>query len=425
MNKNTQILTKHQKFLLGIVQLLVWVSVAAVAQTGDTFSLSSVNNRRQQAEQALTLAQRLMANRQFAKAEVCLDQAISLRHNLTEAYLLRATLRKDRDDLAGAITDYSSAIHLQPDYLEARFGRAQTRYQDRQYDAAREDFQYLLDQSDGITNEVFYRGDVRKGTFVASSATTLQSDMKSDWLNYIGLCFWHTQDYSSAERFFVEAMAHAPQDPMGYVNLGLTHEARGDTLRAIHTYQRALAVAPSHSVAQRNLLVLARQRNDTTLEQQILTNSTDGPSYDYYLQRGLFHLHRNEFTLAIRQFEQALTYEPQRTEALLHRGYAQEKTLRFSEALADYTAVIQLDPTAEKAYSNRGNIYFRQEKYAQALDDYARALSINPDNATVWLNRGLTYHRRGERAKACQDLRRAVALGSTAAAAPLAKLCAE
>ena len=423
MNKNKQIIIKYQEILLSVVILLGTPAVIAFAQAGDTLVANLTDGRSQQLEQQLHSAKQLVATDRLAEAEAQLNQIIARQPNWVEAYLLRATLRKKQSNLMGAVTDYSSAIHLQPDYSEARFGRAQVRYELQQYDAAREDFEYLLDQNGGITNEVFYRGGIQQGEFVASSVTTLQSSMKSDWLNYIGLCYYHTQNYSQAEQYFHEAVAHAPQDPMGHVNLGLTYEVTHDTLRAIYTYQRALEIAPAHAVAQRNLLSLARQRNDTTLERQTLANTADDLSYDSYFQRGLSYLQRDEYALAIQHFDQALALEPYRTEALLQRGFAHEKVLRLPAALSDYTMAIRLDPSAEKAYSNRANVYFRQEKYWQAIGDYNRVLSINPDNATVWLNRGLTYHRLGKRKEACQDLQKARTMGSTAAANPIAKLC--
>ena len=425
MHKIKQIITKFQIVLLGIVQFSVATSAIVSAQVPDLRVGDSLASDAPRARHQLSLARQLLENDRPAEAEAQLDRAIAQRHDLVEAYLLRAALRKTRGDLEGAITDYSSAIHLQPDYHEARFGRAQAYYERQRYDAARKDFQYLLDRSGGITNKVFYRGGVQRGEFVASSATTLQSNMKSDWLNYLGLCYWHTEDYRLAEQCFTEAIEHTPQEPMGYVNLGLTYEARQDTLRAIRTYQRALAVAPSHRVAQRNLLSLARQQNDTTLEAQTLAYTADDLSYDSYFQRGLSYLRQDEYDSAVRHFTQALALEPHRSEALLQRGFAYEKMLRFSEALADYTTVVRLDPTVDKAYSNRGNIYFRQKEYERAVDDYNQALAIDPNNATVWLNRGLTHHYRGERETACRDLQRAVDLGSRAAAAPLAKLCSD
>ena len=405
--------------LLGSNELL-WAQVSDTVASAIT--LRPRGSRAQQAKHCVLLAKEHLQEGRTAEAQALLTQAIALQHDLSEAYFLRAGLKREENDLKGAIVDYSVVVYEQPEYSEARFQRARTQYDAQRYEAAHEDFQYLLDHEGSQTNALYFKGNASGGEFLASSATTMQSDMKSDLLNYIGLCAWHMRDFVQAKEYFIQATEHAPQEPMAYVNLGLSYEATGDTLRAIDFYQQALQKSPAHPIALRNLSSLARQLNDATLEKELLVTG-DAPSYDALLQQGMYQHRQSDYSSAIRSFTQALRLSPQSTEVLVQRGFSYEKAGHLQEAADDYTMAIRLDPTAEKAYSNRGNVYFRLKKYAAAVTDYTQALSLNPDNAKALYNRGLAYHRLGDRGTACQDLQQALTRGNRAAAKPLAKIC--
>ena len=415
--------------MLFLFRILLWLLVGcslAVAQTPPDSTVATASafdvNRRERASEYLQQARQYVEEGRTAEAQHWLSQAISLQHDLTEAYLLRADLKREARDLPGAIVDYSVAVHQRPELYEARFQRATAQYEAGRYGAARTDFQYLLDHPAGETNAIYFKGSATPGEFVASGVTTLQTNMKLDLLNYIGLCYWHDREFKQASSYFEQAVTYQPDDPMGYVNLGLTSEALGDTLAAIRHYQRALERDPSHAVALRNLASLARKTRNATLEEQLLIYG-EHSSYDAFLQRGMYYHQHGDYPAAIESFSRALELSPQQPEALVQRGFAYEKARRDLKAEQDYTHAIRLNPQSEKAFSNRGNVRFRQKQYTAALDDYNQALALNADNATVWYNRGLTHHRLGQLPAACQDLTQALTLGYQPAKKPLDKLC--
>ncbi len=409
-----------------ILLYMWWSSLPLCAQHSDSATTAAVTQSPRQpvrqAKEFLRLAKEEINEGNPAAALALLSQAITLQPDLGEAYFLRAGLRRGEDDLIGAIVDYSVVLHLQPDDREAQFQRALTRYEAERYASAREDFQSLLDTEGGETHTVYFKGSADQSGFVASAVTTMQSDLRSDLLNYIGLCYWHTQHFVQARAYFGQAITYAPQEPTAYANQGLTYEATGDTLQAIDFYRKALQRAPDHPVALRNLSSLARQLNDATLEAEVLFGEAHD-SYDAWLQKGMYQHRQKDYANAIRSFTEALRLSPLSAEVLIQRGFSYEKVGALQEASDDYSAAIRLDPRAVKAYSNRGNVHFRRQDYSAALKDYNRTLVLDPDNATALYNRGLTQHRLGNRAAACQDLQRAAALGNPNAARPLAKIC--
>ena len=380
------------------------------------------STRQQQVAHWINVAEEHQRQGQWSEAEDLLNRAIAAQHDLVNAYLLRATVREQRGNLAGAQADYTSVIHLQPEHYEARFQRALVLLADQRYPAARADFEFLLEHPPAETNAVYFRGEQRNNESLTTGITTIQSNMRAEWLDAVGLTYYHEAAYAHAREYFHKALAEDSLYVPSYVNLGLVAENQRDTTGAVAYYQRALSLDPSNASALRNLTSLARARKDSTLLQRI-NQLSGGDSYESLLQQGITRLEQNDFTEAIAQFTQALAEQPGNPEALLQRGFAYEKAELLAEALTDYSTVIASDPLTEKAYSNRGNVYFKRERYDQAVADYTQALALNPTNDVALYNRAVAYQQLGKPERACQDWQRAQALGNVAATRPLAKLC--
>ena len=423
-------LRRSRFYTLFIIRLLI--SNALLLGTGGTprVSAQSAENslperqttRQQQAAHWINVAEEHHRQGQWAEAKRLLDQAIAAQHDLVNAYLLRAKVREQSGNLAGANSDYTTVIYLLPEHHEARFQRALVLLADERYPAARADLEFLLEHPSSETNAVYFRSEQRNNELLATGITTIQSNMRAEWLNAVGLTYYHEEAYAHAQEYFQQALAEDSDYVASYVNLGLAAEHQGDTTGAIAYYQNALSLEPGNAPALRNLTSLARVRNDAALLRQI-NEQSGGDSYESLLQRGITHLGQNDFTGAIAQFTQALELQPNNPEALLQRGFAYEKAELLPEALTDYSTVIASDPSAEKAYSNRGNVYFKRERYDQAVADYTQALVLNPTNDVALYNRAVAYQRLGQLTEACQDWQQAQTLGNTASPRPLAKLC--
>ncbi len=392
------------------------------AQSVVTSSTEQMPSRQQRVSAWTTTADQLQKQGKWSEAERLLELAIAAQHDLVDAYLLRAKGRTHQGNLAGANADYTSVIHLQPEHYEARFQRALVLLEAKRYPEARADFMFLLEHPATETNAVYYRGEGRNNSLLVNEITTIQSNLRSEWLNAIGRTYFHEENYSKAKDYFNRANAEDTTYVDSYLNLGLTAERQRDTTAALNFYQKVMNQEPDNAVALRNLTSLARLREDSVLLEQII-DQYGGNSYEGLLQQGIICLDLHNFTEAITQFTQALDLQPNDPEALLQRGFAYEKAEMFAEALADYSAVIKSDPSAEKAYSNRGNVYFKYERYDQAVADYTQALVLNPTNDVALYNRAVAYQRLGQPTKACQDWQQAQTLGNTASSRPLAKLC--
>jgi tetratricopeptide (TPR) repeat protein len=92
------------------------------------------------------------------------------------------------------------------------------------------------------------------------------------------------------------------------------------------------------------------------------------------LAEGQSLLNGHEPEKALECFNQALTLDPKRAEALINRADALEKLGRFEEAIACYDDAIAADNSMTIAYLHKGGLFNRMSRYEEALQCYEHAL---------------------------------------------------
>jgi tetratricopeptide (TPR) repeat protein len=91
--------------------------------------------------------------------------------------------------------------------------------------------------------------------------------------------------------------------------------------------------------------------------------------------RGNAYAARQQYTLAIRDYEDAIKLYPNYAKPFNNRGVAYEKMDEYDRAIADFDAAIKLDPTYADALINRGETYLKKADYSRALKDFDEQLS--------------------------------------------------
>ncbi len=352
------------------------------------------------------------------------DEAIRLREDFLDAYLLRASITEAMDDLKSANTDYAIVLHLDPEHSAARFQRAVNYFKMDRFQDARQDFYYLLNHPSGETTKVYFKGKSGPGGFEGTSVTSLQSDMRADIFNYLGLSHLYESSLDSAAHYIDSAISRSSREPDYYVNRGLLHEARNDTLAAVADYQLALSYRSDHADALANLYKLSRNSDyDQLLEETYDLAVKQQGSHQAYYNRAIYHQGNEDHRKAIRDFDRALAIAKTDDEALVMRAYSKEHAADLQGALHDYNQALRLNPMLAQAYSNRANVFYKLKKYKAAIDDYNRAIAFFPDNPRLFYNRGLALYMDGQRTDACIDLHMALDMGFVHARAPIRAYC--
>lgn len=99
-----------------------------------------------------------------------------------------------------------------------------------------------------------------------------------------------------------------------------------------------------------------------------------------YVNRGVIFMDRKAFTLARRDFEQAIALDPRMGDALVNRGGALIGEHRYAEGIADITRGLALgSEEPAKAYYNRAIAYEALDNEKAAYFDYLKASELRPN----------------------------------------------
>jgi tetratricopeptide (TPR) repeat protein len=129
-----------------------------------------------------------------------------------------------------------------------------------------------------------------------------------------------------------------------------------------------------------------------------------------YNNRGNVYYDRDEYELALKDYNKAIALKPDYVIAYHNRGRLYFDKMDYEKALKDMNKVIELKPTDAYSYNNLGNIYFRQKNYEGAINDYTKAITLKPDFSAAYSNRGNAYFHKEDYEKALADFNKALEL---------------
>ena len=133
-------------------------------------------------------------------------------------------------------------------------------------------------------------------------------------------------------------------------------------------------------------------------------------SEEDYFKFGVTHIQKQQYEEAIKDYDEAITINPQLAEAYYNRGYAKGMLERYEEAIKDFDKAITINPQYAKAYYNRGYAKDALERYEEAIKDFDKAITINPQLAEAYYNRGLAKRAIGDEDGAREDFAKYSAL---------------
>ena len=107
---------------------------------------------------------------------------------------------------------------------------------------------------------------------------------------------------------------------------------------------------------------------------------------------------------ALRQYDRALTVDPDNVGALSQRARSNEKLQRYDRALADLDHALGVQPKNVTLLLQRAGVYDLSHAIPSGLADLDRALALSPDNPGIWSFRGELKADSGDVANANADI---------------------
>jgi tetratricopeptide (TPR) repeat protein len=266
-------------------------------------------------------------------------------------YFERANGRPDAD-VIGQIADYSEALRLKPDYVEAYNNRGHARHDDGDLAGAEADF---------------------------TEAIRLKPDLALPYDNR-GIIRAETGDLTGALADYTEAIRLAPFYAPSFFNRGNARGDHGDVPGAIADYTEAIRLDPDLAAAYHNRAIVRAENGDP---------------------RG-----------AIADYTEAVRLEPDLASAYDNRGVARFNGGDLTGAIDDYSEAIRLKADSATTFYNRGEARSADGDRIGAIADFTEAIRLKPDFVEAYRDRGLARGASGDKRGARADAAKADRLSS-------------
>ena len=259
-----------------------------------------------------------------------------------------------------AIADYSTAIKINPGYMDAWFGRGFVYSHAGRYDKAIADDTRALELTPNQPKVYFNRG-IAYGNLgqwdkaIADYSTAIGIDSNySQALYNRGVCYATLEQWDKAIADYSRSVRIDPKQPLVYSNLGVAYIKTGLPEKAIADFSVAIALDPHFARAYSNL--------------------------------GLTYGNLGQWEKAIANYDMAIQNDPNFANDYYNRGYAYNNLGQWDKAIADFSMAIRINAAYAKAYFNRGVAYGNLGQWDKAIADYASALGIDPQFKAAYSN---------------------------------------
>ncbi len=229
---------------------------------------------------------------------------------------------------------------------------------------------------------------------------------------------WGTRErnkvWLTEETLWFDVTQKSPTNGRGLMNYGLSQMAKGESVRALDYFQRALVYTPNYYVLEANLgIVLGVLHRDAEAEQHFRRaaelNPTEATSHYFYArwlnQRGrtseaIAHLEtiiRNNPSYIDAPHLLMLIYS-EVPDAEMLRKTASETLARFPDDAAAATwqaSAGSLKPTPDN-YLNKSLAFYQQGRFEDSIRAAQEALKLRPGYAAAWNNIAAAYNSQGK-----------------------------
>ncbi len=238
-------------------------------------------------------------------------------------------------------------------------------------------------------------------------------------LLYEGSQLRTNQQFDAALAKFNEAAQLAPNDPRGYIERGITHNAMGQFDDAIADLNQALNVDPNsvEALNARGISWAQKEQYAQALSDysKAIELKPDDPKV--YNNRAIVYLFQNKTEEALLDFSKVVELQPDNPEGYFNLGQAYMTVMQYAKdvsyadgCIANFNQAIAMLPDTADAYASRASCLIVKEDMPSAYNDYTKAISLDPGQARYYLYRASMYPQQGTIEQAQSDLQKVLEL---------------
>ena len=275
-------------------------------------------------------------------------------------------------DLRGALENYEMAAMIAPGLSEVYYGMG------RVYE------QQML----GQMALPMYRRAVELDSVPPGGLRRILPDRytKARAYHSIGEVLLSQGRRTEAIQAFEEAIASDPTDCRSYVDLGwVIYQQTGDLGRASEMIEVGLALNPEYILAYQRLSQLYRLSADydkaLTYADRAAAVWPESPHP--FRIRGLIRFDQRDFRAALRDFTQAIAFDPSDTASQFWAGRTYLEMNLPAEAVRHCLRATELEPSVVPYHLCLGEAYAGVGQLGDAVAVYERVLELDPRNSTA------------------------------------------
>lgn len=200
-------------------------------------------------------------------------------------------------------------------------------------------------------------------------------------------------------------MTAHPKYSMNYMTRGAMYLEKGDTLKALADYNKAIEMDPYYAPAYGNRAILHYQMDDYKDALADLNEALrlDTRESGYYINRGLVRYQMNDLRGAMADYDQVISMDSRNLIARFNRGLLRFQVGDNNRAIEDFDVVIQQEPDNYMAYYNRALLRFETGDYRGAVQDYDVVLKQYPTFLPGFVSRSEAKRKLGDNVGADRD----------------------
>ncbi len=295
----------------------------------------------------------------------------------------------DAYNFAGAITEYSAAIQLDPTYTNAYFNRGLAHLELENYSAALMDINQVINLTPNDIDVFAQRANIKKmmndlNGAIADYSIVLDKKRDAAVFSDRGVAYLGLNKHEEAIQDFRESIALDPNTAITWSQMADVFFAKKDYQMAIQHYGAALDIDPKLVVAlnnRGNAFKASKLFDDAISDYSTAIEIT--AISDLYANRSIAYSAKHLYSLAIEDSNYALKLDNRNPVAYFSLGAAQMEANDLDNALKSFNRTIELDHSYADAFAKRAELKYLKHDFQGAIQDQEKYVSTNNNDVAA------------------------------------------
>ena len=367
------------------------------------------------------LAQIALLQKNKVKMERLVEDVLNVDANQTDALLLRAGIRLNKNDTDGAITDLRIVLGNRPDSEQALILLAQANVLKGEREVAESQWRKVLAINPNnmfaimpLTNALFKRGEYDKAIQIYKEALNKKPDNPVALLA-LGQASHKAGQYDQLITYLETLLHKHPEVDTLYHTLAMAYASNEDWLEAENLLKRKLQQS-AKDIKTYMLLALLYQNQGKALEaEKVYLAALDKVGENLQLMNELakFYAFNKEFAKSIKLYEKIIEKYPDNNEAannladllITHQGdnkKSEERALMLVERFQNSS-----NPVIQDTY---GWVHLKSGNIEHAVMVLKKAVESMPEDARILYHLAEAYQQSGDSGAALIELEKSLSL---------------